>query len=170
LRIYDTNEVYRDRQMKAAKKLAEFVRFSPIFAQIIRKAQSQTLSARNPAAFKTFLLEANAARPRCFIATAAFDNPHAWQVQTLCYLRDERLLKTKSGRAFVALYYRFSPTVAAWLDRHANAKPPVRWLLSLLASQIRAAKSLESPPMNAPFLPNGAKQRNSTQQSVSNLS
>ena len=40
LRIYDTSERYGERQSIAAKKLAQFLRFTPIFPDILRKAES----------------------------------------------------------------------------------------------------------------------------------
>ena len=52
----------------------------------------------------------------CLIATAAFGSELAPQVQLLRELRDEKLLQSESGAAFLStfnqLYYSFSPTVA----------------------------------------------------------
>ena len=52
----------------------------------------------------------------CLIATAAFGSEMAPQIQQLRELRDNTLLTTKSGSAFMTgfnqLYYSFSPTVA----------------------------------------------------------
>ena len=55
LRIYDTSDKYGDRQMLAAKKLAIFLRFTPIYPDIIRKASAFQKTARNPDAIKAFL-------------------------------------------------------------------------------------------------------------------
>jgi|GEM_PF-3045621 len=62
----------------------------------------------------------------CFIATAAFGDIDAPQVRLLREMRDRSLLKTEWGRQFVALYYRWSPPVAAWLKEHPTASRLVR--------------------------------------------
>ena len=60
----------------------------------------------------------NQAGGKCLIATAAFGSELAPQVQQLRETRDNILLKTQSGTAFMAafneFYYSFSPTVADW--------------------------------------------------------
>ncbi len=65
----------------------------------------------------------------CFIATAAFGSPLAPEVGTLRGFRDRCLLANAAGRAFVSLYYRFSPSLASWLSRHAATRAVVRWML-----------------------------------------
>ncbi len=62
----------------------------------------------------------------CFIATACFGSTLAPQVLVLREFRDDRLMQHRTGRAFVRLYYSFSPPVAAWLHRHALARAVVR--------------------------------------------
>jgi hypothetical protein len=133
MRIYDTHATYRERQYKAAQKLAEFVRFTPVFPHIIRKAESQTRQAKNPEAFQKFLKLSNANRPRCFIATAAFDgygHPTIWQ---LCRFRDQFLRHSGWGRIAIYHYYRCSPGIAAFLDRNPALKPFVRAALTQIA-------------------------------------
>ena len=136
MRIYDTNSRYADRQAKAAEKLAAFVRFTPIFPQIMRKADSQTRTAKNPESFKKFLKLSNSNRPRCFIATAAFDGYRAPTVETLCVFRDTVLKTTLFGRHFIQAYYRFSPGIAEFLDRHPRLKPMTRKVLDCVARLI----------------------------------
>lgn len=130
MRIYDTHARYADRQMKAAEKLAQFVRFTPIFPHIMRKAESQTRTGKNPEAFRRFLKLSAASRPRCFIATAAFDGYHSETVEQLCLFRDQYLKKSTAGRRLVAFYYVMSPRVATFLDRHPALKPATRQLLT----------------------------------------
>ena len=136
MRIYDTHSRYGDRQMKAAEKLAKFVRFTPIFPQIMRKAESQARTAKNPEAFKRFLKASNSNRPRCFIATAAFDGQITPTVESLCRFRDDSLLRSRSGRAFVRFYYFVSPAIATALDHCPSLKPSTRKLLQWVAAHL----------------------------------
>jgi len=46
--------------------------------------------------------------------------------------RDNFLLKTWAGRAFVDLYYRFSPPVARVIAKHTALRMITRWLLTPL--------------------------------------
>ena len=133
MRIYDSNNRYADRQMKAAEKLAAFVRFTPIFPQIMRKADSQSRTSKNPQAFKHFLKLSNSARPRCFIATAAFDGQRTETVDTLCAFRDDFLKRTPNGRKLITAYYKISPPIAQMLDKLPGLKPTSRKLLIRIA-------------------------------------
>jgi hypothetical protein len=136
MRVYDTNARYADRQAKAAEKLAEFARFTPIYGHIMKKADTQTRSAKNPEAFKKFLKLSNSKRPRCFIATAAFDDYENETVIALCRFRDQRLKKTRAGRRLVALYYRVSPKLAQHLDQLPALKPAARVALKWVAKRV----------------------------------
>ncbi len=132
LRIYDTSPKYGERQAVAARQLALFARYTPIFPDILKRAETFVRQARNPGIFKTFLKNASNERPRCFIATAAFDSELCWEVQTLRHFRDHYLRKTHWGRVFILQYYKFSPNIAQILDKHSALKPFVRKLLRLL--------------------------------------
>ncbi|MFH1853739.1 MAG: PKD domain-containing protein [Candidatus Omnitrophota bacterium] len=61
----------------------------------------------------------------CFIGTAAFDTPAAKEVRILCAFRDRYLLRSESGRQFVALYYKFSPPIARFIKQ----KPLIKFLI-----------------------------------------
>jgi len=65
----------------------------------------------------------------CFIATAAFGTPMAVEVQLLRDFRDTYLMPNRFGRAFVALYNRYSPPIAAGIRQHALLKGMVRMAL-----------------------------------------
>lgn len=54
---------------------------------------------------------------RCFVATSLVDVISAPTLDRLRAYRDERLLRTFAGRAFVAVYYRVGPVIARVLDR-----------------------------------------------------
>ena len=132
LRIYDTSERYAERQSAAAKQLSIFIRFTPIYPDIIRKAEIFQRSAKNPAVIKQFLKMSSESRPRCFVATSAFESVYALEVQQLRFFRDHHLKKHIWGRSFTKWYYRVSPQIACLLDKHSWAKPAVRGLLRLL--------------------------------------
>jgi len=69
----------------------------------------------------------------CFIATAAFGDTNAPQVDRLRDVRDRFLLNTSWGREFVRFYYRWSPPVAGWLKEHPTCALLTRTLLMPLA-------------------------------------
>lgn len=131
LRIYDTNEKYQDRMLNAAKQLAMFIQFTPIYPDIIKKAESFAKSARNPNIVKQFLKMSDKERPRCFIATSAF-GPQSLEVQELRVFRDFTLKNTSWGRRFIMLYYKHSPAIACLLDKQPWLKPAVRAILRLM--------------------------------------
>lgn len=142
LRIYDTSPKYGDRQELAARKLAQFLRFTPIFPDILRKAEVFQKTAKNSSAIKLFLKAASDERSRCFVATAAFEY-HSPEVQSLTRFRDHVLLKTRAGRIFVEAYYFFSPPLARILDKHPILRSLTRTLLRLLL-RILPDKSLSA--------------------------
>jgi hypothetical protein len=66
----------------------------------------------------------------CFIATAAFGSPIEPHVKVLRQFRDRFLLANAAGKAFVDLYYTYSPSVADFIAAHEAMRAVVR--LSLL--------------------------------------
>lgn len=133
LRIYDTSSKYGDRQASAAKKLAQFLRFTPIFPDIIRKAEVFQKTAKNPSVIKSFLKSAATERGRCFIATSAFEY-HSPEVEILTIFRDQTLQKYLLGRVFISLYYQVSPPLARFLDKQNFLKSIVRSFLRKIVS------------------------------------
>lgn len=136
LRIYDTNDKYTDRMDTAARQLAQFIRFTPIFPDIMKKAEIFQKSARHPGKVKYFLKSAATQRPRCFVATAAFESPLAPEVQILRHWRDDVLRRSRAGRRAIAAYYKISPPVARFLDKHAALKPLIRAILRFAVKRI----------------------------------
>ena len=63
---------------------------------------------------------------RCFIATAAWGTPMSDEIQVLRDFRDEYLMVTPAGRMFVSTYYRCSPPVARFIERHDWLRTVVR--------------------------------------------
>lgn len=113
LRIYDMSPRYGDRQRKAAAKLAQFVKFSTIYPDIVKRAEAFVRSAKHPDIIREFLRSSGGMRGKCFIATAVYgDDPYAREVLLLRRYRDTVLRKSPSGRALVYCYYRISPPIA----------------------------------------------------------
>lgn len=66
----------------------------------------------------------------CFIATAAYGSYLDPHVQALREFRDTVLMNHRAGRAFVELYYRYSPPIATFIARHEGLKIAVRTVLT----------------------------------------
>lgn len=129
LRIYDTHDAYAERQKKVAAQLAKFAPLTPLFPDLLKKAQVFQKNCRNPDVIKSFISTATKEKPRCFIATSAFNGSANYEVQFLRSFRDHYLLKTFFGQKFVHLYYLISPSIACAIDKHTYLKAPVRALL-----------------------------------------
>ncbi len=66
---------------------------------------------------------------KCFIATAAYGSVFKSHVVTLRQFRDTYLLPNPAGRAFVRLYYTYSPSAAAFIAERDACRAAVRTLL-----------------------------------------
>jgi hypothetical protein len=62
----------------------------------------------------------------CFVATAAFGSKYENHVQLLRRFRDLYLMPYKIGRAFVNVYYRYSPPAADFIADHDTLRTMVR--------------------------------------------
>jgi len=67
---------------------------------------------------------------RCFIATAAYGSSLDLHVQALRKFRDRYLLTNTVGRAFVSVYYNYSPPIADFIGSNERLRAAARWTLT----------------------------------------
>lgn len=65
----------------------------------------------------------------CFIATAAYGTAMSEELDILRRFRDDALLNTPVGKAFVAVYYKFSPSIAKFISKRQVLRTAVRGCL-----------------------------------------
>ena len=84
----------------------------------------------------------------CLIATAAYGSELAPQVQMLREIRDNQLMNTESGSAFVGtfneLYYTFSPYIADYERENPLFKEAVKLGLTPMLSTLAIMENAES--------------------------
>jgi len=84
----------------------------------------------------------------CLIATATYGSEMAPQVQQLRELRDNQLLQTESGTAFMNtfndIYYSFSPTIADMEREHPMFKEAVKIAITPMISSLSLMENAES--------------------------
>ena len=84
----------------------------------------------------------------CLIATAAYGSEMAPQVQLLREIRDNQLMNTESGSAFMSgfneLYYSFSPTIADMERENPMFKEAVKLGLTPMLSSLAIMENADS--------------------------
>ena len=84
----------------------------------------------------------------CLIATATYGSELAPQVQQLRELRDNQLLQTESGSAFMGIfndiYYSFSPTIADYERENPMFKEAVKLTITPMLSTLAIMENAES--------------------------
>jgi uncharacterized repeat protein (TIGR01451 family) len=68
----------------------------------------------------------------CFIATAAYGTPYDTRIDVLRQFRDDWLQRSAPGRAFIELYYRWSPPLAEYIAPRPRVAATVRASLAPL--------------------------------------
>lgn len=79
----------------------------------------------------------------CFIATAAFGSKFTWPVALLRQFRDQYLMTTAWGTAFVNFYYYHSPPIAEFIA----GSEPLRMLIRILLAPVIAIVYLICHPL-----------------------
>jgi len=84
----------------------------------------------------------------CLIATAAYGSEMATQVQQLRELRDNQLLNTESGTAFMEtfndIYYTFSPIIADYERENPYFKEAVKLAITPMISTLSLMENAET--------------------------
>ena len=84
----------------------------------------------------------------CLIATATYGSEMSQQVQQLRELRDNQLLQTESGTAFMGMfndvYYSFSPTIADMERENPYFKEAVKLAITPMISSLSLMENAES--------------------------
>ena len=91
----------------------------------------------------------NESTGHCFVATAVYGSPMAQEVQILRDFRDEVLMRAVWGRAFIKIYERLGPYIAATVRNHEYTKLFIRiFLLGPLMQLIRRGHCRRSAPVD----------------------
>jgi hypothetical protein len=72
------------------------------------------------------IVEGDSTQEGCFIATAAFGSEMESHVATLRRFRDEVLIDSATGRAFIEVYYKYSPSIANYISKRNTLKKLTR--------------------------------------------
>ena len=84
----------------------------------------------------------------CLIATATYGSEMSYEVQQLRELRDNQLLNTESGTAFMGtfneIYYSFSPTIADYERENPYFKEAVKLAITPMISSLSLMENANS--------------------------
>lgn len=81
----------------------------------------------------------------CFIATAAFGTPVAYEVNELRYFRDTWLVEKKLGQLFIKSYYKLSPNFADFISNKPILKKIIRLALKPIIRRVEKFNKSKAP-------------------------
>ncbi len=85
---------------------------------------------------------------RCLIVTATYGSELSWQVVMLRRFRDEKVMSTRLGNAFMEafnmVYYSFSPQASRFISKHGILRMAVKLLLYPLINILRVSEHVAS--------------------------
>ncbi len=113
-------------QFKPLKNLEKNITYTVTLTTGIRNSLGNALASNYTWNFTT----SEDSGGSCFIATAVYGSYDDAHVRILRTFRDRYLLPNAGGAAIVAVYYRYSPPVAAFIREHNFLRAPTRWLLA----------------------------------------
>ncbi len=143
VRVYDMSPRFKKRLDQCAEKLAEFLPFTPIYSELLKKIEEYKKVAKNKDVFERVLKAARKKKGRCFIATATFEDSAHPTVVTLQNYRDKVLLSHVWGRAFTQIYYVVSPPIADVIENSPVLKKMTRVSLEKMAKRINQKYNLK---------------------------
>lgn len=112
-------------QKDCTRCLDQFLKFSIGFkyqhvnAQIVRKFNNKK-QAHNPKAFENAYQRIQISSKKCYIASACFGEDD-YRTEVLRHFKLS-IAPTEIGRDFIDLYYRISPGLVSFLERHSKLK------------------------------------------------
>jgi YVTN family beta-propeller protein len=120
------NSVSKIATFKPLKDLSKETTYTVTLTTGIRNAMGNALASNYTWSFTT----SEESDGSCFIATAVYGSYDDIHVRVLRTFRDQYLLHHAGGEALVAVYYQYSPPIAAFIREHNALKAPTRWLLT----------------------------------------
>jgi hypothetical protein len=113
-------------QFKPLNDLEKNTTYTVTLTTGIRNALGNALSSNYTWSFTT----SETSDGSCFIATAVYGSYDDIHVRVLRTFRDQYLLPHAGGAAMVAIYYKYSPPIAAFIKEHNSLRTPIKWLLT----------------------------------------
>jgi YVTN family beta-propeller protein len=127
------NSVSKVATFKPLNELLKNTTYTITLTTGIRNAMGNALASDYAWSFTT----SERSDGSCFIATAVYGSYDDIHVRILRTFRDRYLLSNAWGEAMVAVYYQYSPPIAAFIREHDSLRTPTRWLLTPVVYFVR---------------------------------
>jgi len=120
--------IWRSHLDKYAEMISQAMKESPSLKQFAGIRTGATRERRCDPGIDEWLPPLYTAQSdvRCFVVTACCGDVNSPEVVALLRFRDKFLLQSSLGIAFVEIYYRISPPLARWLQKHPSVGQLVR--------------------------------------------